>query len=254
MDHSPFRRLSPELRNEIYDLVSYNDRGVFIELHHLGSYTYEWRLKPRTCFLQPLALTEVCTEMRREARGAFLAVNNVSMIVPMLMHKPPRDYPKPIAFADMVKVWLKRLGPIEQGAIKTLELDVGTWHIRNRRNRVTETQLAKTLFGLGDAFNNAGIECIVWITVPELFCISSYTSRLFAIAFRITPPDTERLLAFATKGKLQEQVSRSFGNADEILCQTRLLALKAALEKLKRLKTSKKDSKAESRIRKENRA
>ena len=254
MDHSPFKRLSPELRNEIYDLVSYNERGVFIELQHLGWYSDTWRLKPRTCFPRPLALTEVCKEMRREARGAFLAVNDVSLIVPMLIPKPSLDYPKPTYFAEVLKSWLKRMGPIERGSIKTLELDLGTWHVRARRSCVTETQLAKVLFALGNAFKDVGVDCIVWLVIPQLHYYCECSNKLSAVSFRVTPPDTEKLLSVATKATWHESFTFPIppaGRAYHAMCQARLLALKTALEKLERRKTAKYISKAGSRIRNE---
>lgn len=166
-----FWRLSPELRNEIYDLASSTIGGVFVELTKRYPEGYEWKLKARTCYSHPLALTEVSKEIRVETLGAFYAVNNVSLILPMLDVKRSKAClisPSPDYFAAKVKSWLHALPPKARSSLKTIELDIGTWLNSGRQNRPFVLRLAAALYDLATAFHEENVTATVWISLAAV--------------------------------------------------------------------------------------
>lgn len=196
MDRSPFWKLSAELRNQIYDLASTNPGGVFIELIKDYAAKYEWRLKSRICQPYPLALTQVSKEMRREALGAFLAVNNVSLIVPMFGKTPLGKRPSPALCAKQVKRWLRGLHPIERGALKKIELDIGTWTTEGSRGHVKTKRLAAVLYSLATAFHADNVAVIVWlgfINVSQIYGLSRLPASRIPFSFKLSSVDVGAL-------------------------------------------------------------
>lgn len=167
MDDSPFLKLSPELRNQVYDLASLTPGGVFIELAQNRTEQHAWQLKHRTCHPHPLALTEVSQEVRKETMGAFLAVNSVSLIVPLVADASPGSYVPPWYFVAKIKEWLNSLDPRERAALRTIELDIGTWRVNQLGSGVSVEDLASALVDLAVIFETARISVTVWITVVD---------------------------------------------------------------------------------------
>lgn len=225
MDLSPLTKLPPELRNTIYDLASTTPGGVFIELSRdYRTDIWQWRLKPQTCHLNPLALTQVSKEVREETLGAFFAVNNVSLIVPMLSNSPspPNPRPKPITF--QIKKWLRELHPKDRAALKTIELDLGLWIPGGSRRWVTEGHLATCL-------KNHGIEAIVWITMFEP-CLRDGRNE-HPVSFKLSATDAAalRTLVSAT----QEEEMRRYHASRHDSYRGGLYIIKRYYERLQQL-------------------
>ena len=194
MDYSPFWTLSAELRNEIYDLASTTPGGVFIEFLAEGPRGHRTALKPRTCQRHPLAMTAVSKQMREESRGAFFAVNDVSLILPMLNGDVPAKGRRSEHVA--VRRWLHGLHPKDRAALKSVELDIGSWSLKPRLRRVQEPKpqkLAAGLLALARIFDADGVGAVAWITMTDL---DPYDPRVrLSMAFRLSVSDARSLKA-----------------------------------------------------------
>lgn len=191
MDASPFGKLSAELRNEIYDIASKTEGGAFVELVKDDSGTYVWRIKPHTCHLYPLALTEVCREVRSETLGAFIALNSISLIVPILDDSEVVQYAPPWYFAVKIKDWLHNLHPKNRTELKSIELDLGTWSFLEERCHVGADSLAGALFDTAKVFHTASVSAMVWISMSGTDPLNPRKS--FAIAFKLSLYDVIEL-------------------------------------------------------------
>lgn len=203
---SSFWKLSAELRNTIYDLASSTPGEVFVEIAPTPSQQYKWQLKPRTCHRHPLAPTAVSRKMREETLGALLAVNAVSLIVPMLDFRQHTYHPPPEFFAHEIKQWLRARHPKERAALKTFELDLGTWPPEHKRGMVTEARLADILLDLATAMDEDGVEAVVWLTLDRLVWYPS--GKPIPICFRLSNSDVSgvRAAVKTIEGRKQRMV------------------------------------------------
>lgn len=113
MDNSPFARLSPELRNNIYELALHNSDGD-IELDSLG------------CSNQ---LTRTCRQIRIETRAMFYAANEFR--VTLLGSICGFPVGRSCKTADLLETLLHRLGPELVGRIPYLNVAIHDTSSRN---------------------------------------------------------------------------------------------------------------------------
>lgn len=89
MEHSPFARLSPELRNEVYKLCFDEDRNRLSEYPFTGIYNYK----------DSVSLTQACRFIRAECRAMFWSSRTTSLTIAREKH------------AKQLCNFLKALGP-----------------------------------------------------------------------------------------------------------------------------------------------
>ena len=122
MDASSLARLSPELRNRIYEFALFRPEGVLIPFSRSNrSYL------PRSPNAQ-LALTTVCREVRAETKLLFYAVNT------FVLQTHASD---PGIFLDIkehdLRQWLNIFGPGRIQVLGGVSLHLGTFEDNNTR-------------------------------------------------------------------------------------------------------------------------
>ncbi|KAK0264399.1 hypothetical protein B0A54_17928 [Friedmanniomyces endolithicus] len=126
MDDSPLRRLSPELRNRIYELA----------LHVPGRSGIKVRLGKRGAQVKnaPLALTKVCREIRADTVKMFYAVNSFTVYTKMfdeMEEEEGTDGPMDAAGAaempiDRTWSWFAQFGEKNPRMAKRVIINLGT--------------------------------------------------------------------------------------------------------------------------------
>jgi len=148
MDSSPFSKLAPELRNQIYALVLYEPEGIRL-IQNLGvdPETYELNddgritARHKLCTRRLLALTTTCKEIRAECLKMFYATNTF-IIRPAILSKSVGHWSK--ASSDeyqsallSLQVWMRQIQPQARHAMQRLVLELPGGDVRDLGKRAT---------------------------------------------------------------------------------------------------------------------
>ncbi|KAF2168227.1 hypothetical protein M409DRAFT_21667 [Zasmidium cellare ATCC 36951] len=136
MDRSPFAKLAPELRNQIYELVLYDPQG-FVFTYRNGRYDKNKLVDIRKPNRKPkeanfFAITTVCRQMRKETSQLFYSINTFTH--PMKLYRFGTKMSKEQTRRYGLRLkhgrkWLKSIGPANSAAISHYEIDLGQWEL-----------------------------------------------------------------------------------------------------------------------------
>jgi hypothetical protein len=138
MDHSPFRKLPPEIRIEIFEYVLYSpsETGAF-EWDDKGPTLAPWMTANKR-----QALTSVCRQIRAESFPIFYRFDKISFGCMVLNKFQPgffvtddenkqqmiRDYLGPSStWVEKLSDWLEHMGDDIRKNIKTIDIHLGEW-------------------------------------------------------------------------------------------------------------------------------
>lgn len=82
MDDSIFKRLSPELRNRIYELTFTDSEGIIIQCTNNGVF------KKATVSSPNIALTRTCREIRQESLKMYYFLNSITIVASAVRKRP----------------------------------------------------------------------------------------------------------------------------------------------------------------------
>lgn len=136
MEKSPFSRLPAELRNNIFKLALQQRRRVQLVFRPRwrspGEHPthYEMLARPSIPGPHPLALTQVCRQIRKETKNFFWHLNTFRFPVSLmqLIIPPPNALMFPHSAEGLLQ-WLHRQDAETLRLIGGIALDAGTWKV-----------------------------------------------------------------------------------------------------------------------------